>query len=283
MTDSTADRPWREAGDRPLVMGILNVTPDSFSDGGQHNALDDALERALAMIAEGADVIDIGGESTRPNAQPVALDEELRRTVPVIKALRERSDVPVSIDTSKPEVMQAAVEAGASMINDVNALQAPDAVRVAARLSADVCLMHRQGNAATMQDNPVYEDVVSDVLHELQARVADCIDGGIERERLLLDPGFGFGKTTTHNLQLLRGLGQFVATSLPVLVGLSRKSLLQAITERPVEQRLAGSLALATMAAMQGARVIRVHDVAATVDAMKVVAAVTNKHEKQAD
>jgi dihydropteroate synthase len=203
--------------------------------------------------------------------------------VPVIKALRERSDVPVSIDTSKPEVMQAAVEAGASMINDVNALQAPDAVRVAARLSADVCLMHRQGNAATMQDNPVYEDVVSDVLHELQARVADCIDGGIERERLLLDPGFGFGKTTTHNLQLLRGLGQFVATSLPVLVGLSRKSLLQAITERPVEQRLAGSLALATMAAMQGARVIRVHDVAATVDAMKVVAAVTNKHEKQAD
>ncbi len=283
MTDSTADRPWREAGDRPLVMGILNVTPDSFSDGGQHNTLDDALERALAMIAEGADVIDIGGESTRPNAQPVALDEELRRTVPVIKALRERSDVPVSIDTSKPEVMQAAVEAGASMINDVNALQAPDAVRVAARLSADVCLMHRQGNAATMQDNPVYKDVVSDVLHELQARVADCIDGGIERERLLLDPGFGFGKTTTHNLQLLRGLGQFVATSLPVLVGLSRKSLLQAITERPVEQRLAGSLALATMAAMQGARVIRVHDVAATVDAMKVVAAVTNKHEKQAD
>ncbi|MFK7887601.1 MAG: dihydropteroate synthase [Gammaproteobacteria bacterium] len=276
-------RPWREAGARPLVMGILNVTPDSFSDGGQHHDTAAAVAGAHALIAAGADIIDIGGESTRPDAEPVDAQEEHKRTIPVIEALRESGDVPISIDTSKPEIMRAAVAAGADMINDVNALQAPGALEVAASLDADVCLMHRQGTATTMQHNPTYDDVVADVLRELNARVAACVDAGIARERLLLDPGFGFGKTTTHNLQLLRGLGEFVATSLPVLVGLSRKSLLQALTERPVDQRLAGSVTLATLAALQGARVIRVHDVAATVDAMKVVAAVMNNHQSQAE
>jgi len=258
---------------RPLVMGILNVTPDSFSDGGQFDEHDAAVVQALRMVEEGADIIDIGGESTRPGATAVPVELELERTVPVIERLKSRSDVPLSIDSSKPQVMAAAVAAGAVLINDVNALQADGALATAAALDADVCLMHRQGTPRTMQAAPVYDDVVADVRAALLARVTACEEAGIERSRLLIDPGFGFGKTVGHNLQLLRGLGKFVATGLPVLVGLSRKSMLQAVTGRAVAQRLAGSVALAALAADRGARVVRVHDVAQTVDAMRVVQA----------
>ncbi len=227
------------------------------------------------MQDAGAEIIDIGGESTRPNAQPVGLDEERRRTLPVIDALRARSAVAISIDTVKPQLMAEAVAAGATLVNDVNALQAPGAVEAVAPLAADVCLMHRRGTPQTMQVNPSYGDAVGEVLGELMGHVKRCAEGGISAERILLDPGFGFGKTSTHNLQLLKGLGEFVATGHPVLVGLSRKSLLGEVTGRPVDKRLAGSVALATLAAAKGARVVRVHDVAQTVDAMKIVAALT--------
>lgn len=256
-------------------MGILNVTPDSFSDGGRHDSVRAAVAHAEAMVAAGADILDIGGESTRPDAAPVGLDEERRRTLPVIDALANRCAVPISIDTSKPELMREAVEAGAAIINDVNALQTEGALEAAAALDADVCLMHRQGLPQTMQINPRYDDVLVEVRDALLARVDTAMAAGIPRERLLIDPGFGFGKTPTHNLQLLHGLGEFVATGLPVLVGLSRKSLLGDITGRPVDERLAGSIALATLAATAGARVIRVHDVAATLDAVKVAAALS--------
>lgn len=267
---------WGEAlrSSRTLVMGILNVTPDSFSDGGQFHDCNAAVARALRLVEEGADIIDVGGESTRPGAQPVSIDVELKRTVPVIEQLKLRCNVPLSIDTSKPEVMEAAVAAGAVVINDVNALQAAGAIEVASRLDADICLMHRQGTPDTMQKAPCYDDVVVEVLEYLQCRVRACETAGIERSRLLIDPGFGFGKTVEHNLQLLRGLGQFVATGLPVLAGLSRKSMLQTVTGRAVGERLAGSVALATLAAQAGARVVRVHDVAQTVDAMKIVEAI---------
>ena len=254
-------------------MAILNVTPDSFSDGGRYDTTQRAVSHALAMVRDGADVIDIGGESTRPDASPVSLDEERRRTLPVIEALRAVSDVPISIDTSKPALMRDAVQAGATLVNDVNALLAEGAMETVASLATDVCLMHRQGTPKTMQRAPKYDDVVQDVRDHLLARVAACEGAGIESGRILIDPGFGFGKTSIHNLQLLRGLGEFAATGYPVLVGLSRKSLLKTLTDRPVDERLAGSLALATLAAAAGARVLRVHDVAATLDAMKVVAA----------
>ncbi|MEM6640522.1 MAG: dihydropteroate synthase [Pseudomonadota bacterium] len=267
------DRPWRRPGPRPLIMGILNVTPDSFSDGGRHDSVDRAVAHAERMLADGADIIDVGGESTRPGAAVVSFDEEARRTLPVIQRLRDITDVPISIDTSKPQLMREAVFAGATLVNDVNALRAEGAVNAVADLDADVCLMHRQGSAATMQDNPSYTDVVAEVLATLHARADVCRAAGIERGRLLLDPGFGFGKTTTHNLQLLSGLGQFAAAGYPVLVGLSRKSLLGDITGRSVDKRLAGSVSLATVAAIGGARVVRVHDVAETLDAMKIVAA----------
>ncbi|MFK8015816.1 MAG: dihydropteroate synthase [Gammaproteobacteria bacterium] len=277
MTESLSNtRPWRTASlsTRPVVMGILNVTPDSFSDGGRYDTLERAVTHGLQMVEEGADVLDIGGESTRPGAASVSVDEELARTVPVIERLRAACDVPLSIDTSKPQVMRDAVGAGATLINDVNALQTDGALAAAASLDADVCLMHRQGTAATMQASPHYDDVVADVLAFLLARAAACEAAGIARAALMIDPGYGFGKTARHNLQLLQGLGEFVATGLPVLAGLSRKSLLQTVTGRNVDERLAGSVALATLAADRGARVLRVHDVAATVDAMNVVHAV---------
>ena len=258
----------------PRVMGILNVTPDSFSDGGHYLAGDAALRHAARLVAEGADILDVGGESTRPGAQAVSVDEELARVLPIIERLHAEFEVPVSVDTSKPEVMRAAVSAGAALINDVSALAAPGALAAAAELGVPVCLMHMQGEPRTMQAAPQYGDVVADILSYLGERVDACVAAGIPREDLLIDPGFGFGKTLTHNLALLKGLAAFQALDLPVLVGISRKSMLGAVTGRPVEERQAASVAAAVMAVERGARIVRVHDVAATVDALKLWQAV---------
>jgi dihydropteroate synthase len=253
-------------------MGVLNVTPNSFSDGGRYADLTAALDHARVMIAAGASIIDVGGESTRPGAQPVPLQQELDRVLPAIEALRRDADVLISIDTMKPEVMRAAVLAGAGMVNDVLALQAPGAVEAVAAGTAAVCLMHIQGTPQTMQRDPHYGDVVREVGDFLAQRAAICRAAGIGAERIALDPGFGFGKTLEHNLQLLRGLPQ-LPREYPLLVGLSRKSMLAKLLGRPVEQRLAGSLALATLAVANGARIVRCHDVAETLDAVKVASA----------
>ena len=251
-------------------MGILNVTPDSFSDGGRFANIDDALRQAERMVNEGADILDIGGESTRPGADAVSLDDEMARVLPVLERIRGEQDIPVSVDTSKPEMMRAAIAAGAGMINDVGALSAPGAIEVLAESSVPICLMHMQGEPRTMQAAPQYEDVLADILGYLEGRVAACEHGGIARGRLVLDPGFGFGKTLQHNLVLLRDLGAFRATGLPILVGISRKSMLGAVTGRKVDGRLAAGVAAAVMAVERGARIVRVHDVAETVDALKV-------------
>ena len=258
----------------PVVMGILNVTPDSFSDGGLYTRVETALDQALQMIGQGAHIIDVGGESTRPGAQPVSADEEIDRVLPVIEALRQRCDIPISIDTSKPQVMQAAVEAGATLVNDVNALRADDALQTCARLGVPVCLMHMQGEPRTMQQAPQYDDVVAEVKAFLQQRAEACVAAGIAAQYILLDPGFGFGKTLAHNLTLFTGLRQLCGLKYPVLAGLSRKSMLAAILERPgagqPAQRVAASVAAALLACQQGVRWLRVHDVEATVDALKV-------------
>ncbi len=259
--------------DRPRVMGVLNITPDSFSDGGDFFAPDTALERAQELVDAGADIIDIGGESTRPGADEVPMEEELHRILPVLGELASDLDVPVSVDTTKPEVMEAAADAGAGMINDVMALRRPGALEAAAATGLPVCLMHMQGEPRTMQQDPVYDDVVNDVRAFLAERVAACEAAGMTRDRLVLDPGFGFGKTLSHNYQLLGQLDVLTELGLPVLVGMSRKSMLGRLVNRPVHERLAAGTAAATLAAWQGARIIRVHDVAATVDAMSVVAA----------
>lgn len=259
---------------RPVIMGVLNVTPDSFSDGGRFLRCDAALSQAARMATAGAAIIDVGGESTRPGAEPVPLQQELDRVLPVIEALRAALDVVISIDTVKPEVMRAAVAAGAGLINDVQALRAPAALQVAAASGAAVCLMHMQGEPRTMQQDPRYEDVVSEVQAFLRQRVQACEAAGIGPQRILLDPGFGFGKTVAHNMALLAALPQLTAGPLPVLVGLSRKSMLKGLLGREVDDRLAGSLALATIAALKGARVIRCHDVAQTVDAVTIATAV---------
>lgn len=255
-------------------MGILNVTPDSFSDGGRFIQASAALDQARCMEDEGAAIIDVGGESTRPGAQAVSVQEELDRVIPVIEALRTAVAVPISIDTSKPEVMRAAVAAGAGMINDVLALRAEQAVAVAAELKVPVCLMHMQGEPRTMQNAPQYRDVVEEVHQFLAERIADCRAAGIPRERLLIDPGFGFGKRLEHNIALLRSLASLRDLGVPILAGLSRKSMIQAALGLPMERRLAPSLALALMAAQNGANVVRVHDVAATVDALRMWEAV---------
>lgn len=258
----------------PVVMGVLNVTPDSFSDGGRFDAFDAAMARAESMLADGAAIIDVGGESTRPGADPVAVDEELRRVLPVVRALVDRGAC-VSIDTSKPEVIRAALDAGAHMVNDVYALRRAGALEAAAAGQAAVCVMHMQGEPRGMQREPTYGDVVAEVGAFLDSRVAACEAAGIGRDRLVIDPGFGFGKTLEHNLALLRGLSVLAGVEaasgrLPLLAGLSRKSMLAAITGRPVGSRLAGSLALAWAALEGGARIIRCHDVAETVDVVKV-------------
>jgi dihydropteroate synthase len=258
----------------PRVMGVLNVTPDSFSDGGRYLAADAALRQAEAMVEAGAAIVDIGGESTRPGAAPVPLDEELGRVVPIIERLATSLDVALSIDTSKPEVMRAAVAAGAGLINDVGALGAPGALQAAADLGVPICLMHMQGEPRTMPAAPHYDDVVEEVTDFLRQRVAACEQAGIPHERLLVDPGFGFGKTVEHNLALLRGLDRLGVLGVPVLVGLSRKSVLGTVTGRPVGERVTASVVAALIAVQNGARVVRVHDVAETVDALAVWRAV---------
>ncbi|MFU8821786.1 MAG: dihydropteroate synthase [Gammaproteobacteria bacterium] len=263
----------------PVVMGVLNVTPDSFSDGGRFIATGVAVARGLEMAGEGAALLDVGGESTRPGAAPVAVDEELARVVPVIEALAAAGAPPVSIDTAKPEVMLAAARAGAEMINDVRALRAPGALEAAAASGCAVCLMHMQGEPRTMQAAPAYTDVVEEVYGFLAARIEACVAAGIEPARIVVDPGFGFGKTLAHNLLLMKRLERFTALGVPVLVGVSRKSMLGAVTGRPVEQRLAGGLALAALAVSAGARIIRSHDVAATLDAAGMTAAVLAAHD----
>lgn len=260
----------------PCVMGILNVTPDSFSDGGLFVSVENALLQARRMAEEGASILDVGGESTRPGASPVSASEEIDRVIPIIEAIARELSVIISVDTSKPEVMRAAVAAGAGFINDVRALQENGALEAAAELSVPVCLMHMRGEPRSMQENPYYKDVVPEVKSFLAERVSRCIDAGISRDHLVIDPGFGFGKTTEHNLALIKHLDDFVDMGLPVLVGVSRKSSIGAVLERSVTDRLQGSIALATLACWQGANIIRAHDVAATVDALKICHAVNN-------
>ena len=262
------------AGTVPVIMGILNVTPDSFSDGGEFDHIDAAVMRALEMQAQGASMIDIGGESTRPGAQPVNVTQEIERVVPVIEAIRQQSAIPISIDTSKPEVMRAAVQAGANLVNDVNALRAEGAVEACAELGVPVCLMHMQGEPRTMQEKPEYVDVVADVRDFLLERAQVCVQAGIAQNQILLDPGFGFGKTLAHNLQLLARLDAFCKLDFPILVGVSRKSMFDAILNRPVDERMIGSVAAAVVAYGKGARWYRVHDVAETSDSLKVCVAI---------
>ncbi|MCP3869899.1 MAG: dihydropteroate synthase [Gammaproteobacteria bacterium] len=259
-------------------MGILNITPDSFSDGGEYIAPDKALFQAERMVEEGADIIDVGGESTRPGALAVSEQQELDRVIPIVAAIAAEYPVPVSIDTSKATVMKEAVAAGAGLINDVMALRAPGALDAAGKSLVPVCLMHMQGEPRSMQSNPIYADVVSEVRAFLEARVAACETAGISRNRLLLDPGFGFGKTLDHNLDLLKNLSALTDTGLPLLVGISRKSMIGAILgDRSSGQRLYGSLAAAVMALERGASILRVHDVKPTVDALKLAVALLER------
>jgi dihydropteroate synthase len=254
----------------PLVMGILNITPDSFSDGGRHYSLEAALSHAEQMITEGVDIIDIGGESTRPGAQPLSTQEELDRVMPVLYALRDCGK-PISLDTYKPEVMREAILAGVDMINDINGFRATGALSAVKEGECALCIMHMAGSPQTMQSNPHYTDVVAEVSAFLQERIQQAGHAGIARERLCIDPGFGFGKDLTHNVTLLKNLKKIHAEcDVPLLVGLSRKSTIGAITGKPTEERLAGSLAAALAAVAQGANIIRVHDVAQTRDALKV-------------
>ena len=269
-----------DCGGRPLdlgrvaVMGILNLTPDSFSDGGLFLSRDQAVSHALKMADEGADIIDVGGESTRPGTLAVSAQEELGRVVPVIEALRREVEIPISIDTSKPQVMREAVSAGAGMINDVKALREENALATAAELGVPVCLMHMQGEPRSMQVNPTYKDVVVEVRDFLSARRQACLDAGVDEKKILIDPGFGFGKTLEHNLELLRNLSELKSVGAPVLVGLSRKSMIGKAIGLPVDKRLHASVALAILAVRTGASVIRLHDVAATREAVRMVEAV---------
>lgn len=256
---------------RPQVMGIVNVTPDSFSDGGQHQDVQAAIAHGLRLVSEGADILDVGGESTRPGAGEVSLQEELQRVIPVIEGLAAQVDVPISIDTSKPEVMQAAVAAGAGIINDVYALRREGALEMAARLGVPVILMHMQGEPRSMQQAPQYQDVVAEVHRFLAERMFACEMAGIDRKQIVVDPGFGFGKTLAHNLQLLAQLARFAELGVPLLAGLSRKRSIGEITGRDnPQERLHGSVAAHLLAVERGAAIVRVHDVAATVDALKV-------------
>ncbi|ELY2497930.1 dihydropteroate synthase [Cronobacter muytjensii] len=265
----------------PHVMGILNVTPDSFSDGGQHNTLVEAVKHANAMINAGATIIDVGGESTRPGAAEVSVEEELSRVVPVVEALAQRFEVWVSVDTSKPEVIREAARAGAHIINDIRSLTEPGALEAAAQSGLPVCLMHMQGEPKTMQQAPHYDDVFNDVAQFFEQQIARCEAAGIAKEKIILDPGFGFGKNLTHNYQLLARLSAFHRFGMPLLVGMSRKSMIGQLLNVGPDQRLPGSLACAVMAAMQGAQIVRVHDVKETVEAMRVVEATLSAKDKK--
>lgn len=264
---------YRLVLDRPLIMGVVNVTPDSFSDGGHFLQARAAVDHARRLIEEGADLLDVGGESTRPGAAPVALDEERRRVLPVIEALAG-ADVPLSVDTQKPELMREAATAGAALINDVNGFGAHGALEAVAGSDCAICIMHMQGDPRTMQQSPQYADVVAEVDAWLRQRAAAAEKAGITSERIILDPGFGFGKTLEHNLTLLRRLEVIAAAGYPVLAGLSRKSMIGVLTGKPVGERMAGSIAAALLAAQRGAAILRVHDVAATRDALKIWQAV---------
>ena len=260
----------------PQVMGILNVTPDSFSDGGKFAHFDHALDQVERMIAAGATIIDIGGESTRPGAKDVSENDELERVIPVLKAIKQKFDVVVSIDTSKASVMKAAIESGADIINDVRALQNEGCLAVLANSDVPICLMHMQGLPRTMQNEPTYSNVVDDIILFFEQRINACVDAGIAKERLILDPGFGFGKTLAQNFHLLANLSAFEKLDCPILAGISRKSMIGNLLNRDVEQRLAGSLSTAIVAVQQGAKIIRVHDVEETVDAIKILKAVAD-------
>lgn len=267
--------------DAPKVMGILNVTPDSFSDGGRYTAVESALRHAEGMVAAGAAIIDVGGESTRPGAPAVSEAEELDRVVPVIEAIARELDVVISMDTSTPAVMREGARAGAGLINDVRSLRRPGALETAAATDLAICLMHMRGEPGTMQQAPVYADVAGEVGVFLAEQVARCEAVGISRQRLVLDPGYGFAKTLEHNLELFRRQAELLAFGLPLLVGVSRKSMIGAVTGRPVEGRLAGGLALAALALAKGAQILRVHDVAETVDVVKMITAVEGFRQEQ--
>ena len=276
---------YRLSLDRPLVMGVLNITPDSFADGGVFLDLNDATDRVRQMLDEGADIVDIGGESTRPGAVPTPEAYELDRVIPLLENIRLSCDargVPISVDTRKPVVMRAAIAAGASMINDINALRAPGAIEALSEGSAAVCLMHMQGEPSTMQHSVSYDDVVADVAAFLAERASACVAAGIDRHRIVLDPGFGFGKTVEHNLTLLRRLSEIAALGYPLLAGLSRKSTIGVLTGRNVDDRMAGSVAAALAAIARGAGIVRVHDVRETADALKVWSAVQGEQPRTA-
>ncbi len=261
---------------KPLIMGVLNITPDSFSDGGQYFDTDKAIESAKRMIIQGADIIDVGGESTRPGAQSVSIVDEIRRVIPVIEALQYSTDTPISIDTSKPEVMKLAIKAGASMINDVCALSADGALETAAMLDVHVCLMHMQGSPRTMQENPTYNDVVDDIKDFFSQRIEACIEAGIAKDKIILDPGFGFGKTLDHNLEILKRFNEFKSFGLPLLAGLSRKSMIGTLLDdRNVDGRVVGSVTGAIIAVQNGADIVRVHDVLETKDALTILGGVS--------
>ncbi|HII2981491.1 TPA: dihydropteroate synthase [Yersinia enterocolitica] len=257
----------------PQIMGVLNVTPDSFSDGGRHSDLDNALHHAQAMIAAGATLIDVGGESTRPGAAEVSEQEELDRVVPVVEALAQRFDVWLSVDTSKAAVMTESAGAGAHLINDIRSLQEPGALEAAAKTGVPVCLMHMQGQPQSMQQSPHYDDLMAEINQFFKHHIDRCVAAGIAKNKLLLDPGFGFGKNLAHNYQLLARLAEFHHFELPLLVGMSRKSMVGQLLNVPLQQRVIGSVACAVIAAMQGAQIVRVHDVKETVEAMRVVEA----------
>ncbi|MFY2160943.1 dihydropteroate synthase [Vibrio alginolyticus] len=256
---------------RPHVMAILNVTPDSFSDGGKYNSIELALAQVDKMIKAGVSIVDVGGESTRPGAPDVSLEEELRRVVPVIKAIREKYDVWISVDTSKAEVMRQAIEAGADLINDIRSLQEPGALEVAAEANLPICLMHMKGQPRTMQVDPHYDDLMGDVSAFLEERIAACEAAGIDKSQLILDPGFGFGKTIEHNYHMLAHLEKFHEFGLPILAGMSRKSMIFKLLDKPAAECTNASVVCATIAAMKGAQIIRVHDFEETIEAMKVV------------
>ncbi|OCA52539.1 dihydropteroate synthase [Photorhabdus namnaonensis] len=266
---------------RPQIMGILNVTPDSFSDGGAHNTLDMALRHAEKMINEGAAIIDIGGESTRPGADEVSEQEEVERVVPVVEALAQRFNIWISVDTSKALVMSESAKAGAHLINDIRALQEPGALESAAKSGLPVCLMHMKGQPRTMQDAPHYENLLSEVKQFFTEQIERCVMAGIAKDKLVLDPGFGFGKNLTHNYQLLAHLNQFHQFGLPVLAGMSRKSMIGQLLHVPPQERVVGSVACAVIASMQGAQIIRVHDVKETVQAMQIVEATLSAKEEK--
>lgn len=261
---------------KPLIMGVLNITPDSFSDGGQHFDTNKAIESAKRMIIQGVDIIDVGGESTRPGAQSVSIVDEIRRVIPVIEALHRSTDIPISIDTSKPEVMKLAVEAGANMINDVCALSADGALEAAAMLNVDVCLMHMQGSPRVMQKDPAYNDVVDDIKDFFSQRIEACIEAGIAEDKIILDPGFGFGKTLKHNIEILKRFNEFKIFGLPLLAGLSRKSMIGTLLDdRNVDGRVVGSVTGAIIAVQNGADIVRVHDVLETKDALTILGGVS--------